>query len=49
MINCGFFVLSNLLKRVCVYFTGDHGDNADSTVQHNDQTHPEPAQQTEDC
>uniref|UniRef100_A0A8C1C676 V-set and immunoglobulin domain containing 10 n=1 Tax=Cyprinus carpio carpio TaxID=630221 RepID=A0A8C1C676_CYPCA len=29
--------------------SSDHGDNADSTVQRNDQTHPEPAQQTEDC
>ncbi|XP_052413239.1 V-set and immunoglobulin domain-containing protein 10 [Carassius gibelio] len=28
--------------------SSDHEDNAESTVQHNDQTHPEPAQQIED-
>ncbi|XP_043094151.1 V-set and immunoglobulin domain-containing protein 10 isoform X2 [Puntigrus tetrazona] len=29
--------------------SSDHEDNADSTVQNNDQTHPEPPQQTAHC
>ncbi|XP_016146161.1 V-set and immunoglobulin domain-containing protein 10 [Sinocyclocheilus grahami] len=29
--------------------SSDHEDNADRTVQHNDQTHPEPVQQIADC